>query len=578
MFDTIGNLEFRDDLVKNVSEYFEYDNVNRLRKVYFNNVLDKEYAYDKLGNIKSKSNYATSYEYGLNNHGPHAVSKITKLNGSVVNFGYDDNGNMLSGDGYSVIYTSFNKPESISKSAATTSFVYDANENRISKVSGGKTTLYINPQWGIGAKFEKVQQGESTKYKHYINVGNVPIGIYVTDQNDNEQFRFLHKDHLGSISVITDEYGNVSEKLSYQPFGARRNSDWTDSTTQLSSAITDNGFTGHEHLDEVGLINMNARIYDPSLGRFLQADTIVPSIYNSDAYNRYSYVYNNPLSLTDPSGHFSNDSLMAFLQRVKARLASKTSEKTTSGTGSSTSQNHSNISHNATGSGISKNPEGNRSEVKDIASGFAKGVVNDVLENAHHTPQYDPFGNVIQGTTPAELCQCSFVSPFGEAESNEEQFGMDLSPAGAVLFSVLTRKPTGFPAKKINLGSGDNPMEGAVNVDMRSVSGVNVVADGNKLPFANGSFTEAHAINPFGFNPVSAETARILQPGAILKVSGTAKNKFAKPVSDAVAEAAGFKKVGTGVLDQAHQFGVQRATTGGALNTSTSTTTTYIRQ
>ncbi len=66
----------------------------------------------------------------------------------------------------------------------------------------------------------------------------------------------------------------------------------------------------------------------------------------------------------------------------------------------------------------------------------------------------------------------------------------------------------------------------------------------------------------------------ILQPGSILKVSGTARNKFAQPLSPADA---GFKKIDTGSLDPAHQFGVQRATTEGALNTSNSTTTN-IRQ
>ena len=63
------------------------------------------------------------------------------------------------------------------------------------------------------------------------------------------------------------------------------------------------GYTGHEHLDEVGLVHMNGRIYDPASGRFLQAAPIVQSPGNSQSYNRYSYVMNNPLGLTDPSGY-----------------------------------------------------------------------------------------------------------------------------------------------------------------------------------------------------------------------------------------------------------------------------------
>ena len=62
------------------------------------------------------------------------------------------------------------------------------------------------------------------------------------------------------------------------------------------------GFTDHEQLDAVGLIHMNGRVYDPELGRFLSADPFVQAPLSSQSYNRYSYVFNNPLSFTDPSG------------------------------------------------------------------------------------------------------------------------------------------------------------------------------------------------------------------------------------------------------------------------------------
>ena len=128
----------------------------------------------------------------------------------------------------------------------------------------------------------------------------------------------------------------------------------------------------------------------------------------------------------------------------------------------------------------------------------------------------------------------------------------------------------------LNLGSGENPMKGAMNVDIRAVEGVDVVADATKLPFKSGSFNEVHSINPYGFNPVSVETARVMQPGAILRVTGNAtRNSFARPLSPADAKAAGFEIISTGPVSPAHVFGVQRSTTGKALNTSYSTTTTY---
>ncbi|PHS31707.1 MAG: hypothetical protein COA95_06085 [Methylophaga sp.] len=76
------------------------------------------------------------------------------------------------------------------------------------------------------------------------------------------------------------------------------------SGTPAPSNATDRGFTGHEHIDEVGLVHMNGRVYDPNLGRFISADPNIQSPLNAQSLNRYSYVMNNPLSFTDPSGFF----------------------------------------------------------------------------------------------------------------------------------------------------------------------------------------------------------------------------------------------------------------------------------
>ncbi|MHB8744870.1 MAG: RHS repeat-associated core domain-containing protein, partial [Sulfuricaulis sp.] len=90
-------------------------------------------------------------------------------------------------------------------------------------------------------------------------------------------------------------------------WGKRRNGNWTDATSAITS-LTHHGFTGHEMLDDVGLINMNGRIYDPTLARFLSADPTVQSPGNPQTLNRYTYANNNPLTYTDPSGYgwFSN--------------------------------------------------------------------------------------------------------------------------------------------------------------------------------------------------------------------------------------------------------------------------------
>ena len=88
----------------------------------------------------------------------------------------------------------------------------------------------------------------------------------------------------------------------YDAWGKRRQPSAAQTVSQLTAGTTLRGFTGHEMLDSVSLIHMNGRIYDPHLGRFLSADPTVQFPGYSQSYNRYSYVLNNPLSYTDPSG------------------------------------------------------------------------------------------------------------------------------------------------------------------------------------------------------------------------------------------------------------------------------------
>lgn len=130
----------------------------------------------------------------------------------------------------------------------------------------------------------------------------------------------------------------------------------------------------------------------------------------------------------------------------------------------------------------------------------------------------------------------------------------------------------------LNLGSGENPMEGAVNADIRNAPGVDVVLpkdwnSGGSLPFASNSFDVVHVVNPYGFNPVHPEVARVLKPGGTLIVTGSPKNKYAKPMGDN-ALSAGFNQVGTGPMTSQHSFGTQAYTDGRPLPTTDNHITT----
>ena len=116
-------------------------------------------------------------------------------------------------------------------------------------------------------------------------------------------YELYHTDHLGSIIAITDQTGAVVERRSYDAWGKRRNQNGTAMSNAFITSEVRHAFTGHEDLGEVGLIHMNGRLYDPAIGRFLSADPTIQYADDMQNYNRYSYINNNPLSATDPSGY-----------------------------------------------------------------------------------------------------------------------------------------------------------------------------------------------------------------------------------------------------------------------------------
>ena len=153
-----------------------------------------------------------------------------------------------------------------------------------------------------GETVERTRIGDSV-----VHVRTTPAGLMPTPSS---AFEYVHRDHLGSVEAVTDASGNELVVLGYDPYGERRDADWTARLTEaeietLLSAHGERvsrGFTGHEHLDRTGLIHMNGRVYDPRLGRFLSPDQIVGDPTSSQSWNLYSYVGNNPLSYVDPTG------------------------------------------------------------------------------------------------------------------------------------------------------------------------------------------------------------------------------------------------------------------------------------
>ncbi|MBN8641131.1 MAG: VCBS repeat-containing protein [Flavobacteriales bacterium] len=142
----------------------------------------------------------------------------------------------------------------------------------------------------------------SVDFIMYIGGDAYTAPIVLKSNGTTQKYFYLHRDYQGSILAVTSSNGVVVEKRLFDPWGAIKKVQ--DGSGNILTKLTffDRGYTGHEHLESVGLINMNGRIYDPKLHRFLQPDNFVQDTYNTQNYNRYGYCLNNPFKYTDPSG------------------------------------------------------------------------------------------------------------------------------------------------------------------------------------------------------------------------------------------------------------------------------------
>lgn len=164
-----------------------------------------------------------------------------------------------------------------------TTYTYDGQGALAKKTEDGETTIYV------ADVYEKnLSTGQITKY-YWFN------GRRVAMRHPGSTAQYLLTDHLGSTTTVLDDQGYIVSQQRYYPFGR----------TRTGGVDTDKQFTGHQA--EGDLYYMQARFYDPQIGRFLQPDTIVPDPMNPQSLNRYSYVLNNPLRYTDPTGRTGYD-------------------------------------------------------------------------------------------------------------------------------------------------------------------------------------------------------------------------------------------------------------------------------
>jgi RHS repeat-associated protein len=329
-------------------EDFAYDGLQRLTSQTVVGKAAATNTYDASGNITYRSGVG-SYTYGDGDE-PDRVTFITRTSGSVQTIVYDGFGRVTSdsipnGRYREMGYTSFGQlsyvecsnqiaPGSLAATGASPlisasyTFDFDADGNRIRQGKYVSSVPYIaGNHWAtstttVGSYEMRVTRRNNYYYTEIREDHAFPGGVFritrnspttagvadVTALNAPVTKMAYHIDGgQGSTEGVTDASATVTERSSYDAWGRRRDvSDWDgyqDSAGYAYSSPEKPGYTGHEDLDCAGLIHMNGRIYDAEWGRFLQMDPILQDPGSSQNFNRYAYVMNNPLNLTDPSGY-----------------------------------------------------------------------------------------------------------------------------------------------------------------------------------------------------------------------------------------------------------------------------------
>jgi RHS repeat-associated protein len=295
-YDIFANLAARKDNKRNLEETFTYDHLNRLTDIWLNDVHTGHMAYDALGRMTDKRTdgrnvfSAAQHDY-VGPDGrlrPHAVSSAE------------------TGDGFpqagiqSIDYTMFDKVSSIGHGDKTLTYRYGYDHERIMMVRTDND-FFVSKTYVDNC--ELLDMPPVSLIQRTFLIG--PLGCFAVAEtiNGQTQLHYVYKDHLGSWTTISDAQGNIEQEQCFDAWGNLRDPDtWNGEYNR--PIMFDRGFTGHEHLNSFGLINMNGRMYDPIMSSFLSVDNYVQAPDFSQSFNRYAYCLNNPLRYVDPDGEW----------------------------------------------------------------------------------------------------------------------------------------------------------------------------------------------------------------------------------------------------------------------------------
>ena len=394
-YDVFGNLKHQSLGGGASREDYSYDQLHRLVQSIRSGAASGtvNYGFDAVGNLTKKSDFSSntanaySYTGGACGGGANAVKSVQLAGGGTRTYCYDANGN-LTGDnaGLSLKYDHQNLPVVAQRGALRDDFRYGPDGMRTRSWGSDGARVYL------------------PGYEHRTDTGEtkVYIGDYavISRIGSTRKVEYLLKDRLGSVDAVANSSGAVTETRGYDAFGKPRSGTWNDLSPAkiASTAVTPKGFTQHEHLNELELIHMNGRMYDYNVGRFMGVDPFIQFPLNSQSLNPYSYILNNPLSGTDPTGY-------------AASCGDVSTDKAGSGTCTQTGSDGKDVSVNyeVTKKGVSVSAKGNNNVSRAIG-----GVVNRLNGSDSAQTSSGAGGRANQAASPQQKNdqKNQIVSPF----------------------------------------------------------------------------------------------------------------------------------------------------------------------
>ena len=330
--------DYTDSSITDEKFTYTYDDVGNITHIYVNNSLKYSYEYDNLGQLTRENNadtsrtYVYTYDYAGNIkskkiYGYTTATTVSTTLYDTINYSYDSAwGDKLTAyDGVAITYDTIGNPltyytgsasytmtwtqgrrlATMSGNGQSLSFTYNADGIRTSKTVNGITHYYHL----AGTQILSEEWTDANEVQHLIiyhyDANGQPVGMSYRNSTDYEgtydSFLFV-KNLQGDIIKVLDNEGNLLVSYTYDAWGNPTSTTYSNGGASTAAIYNPFRYRGYYYDSETGLYYLNSRYYNPTIGRFLNADIYISTGQGMLSYNMFAYCNNNPVMYTDHLG------------------------------------------------------------------------------------------------------------------------------------------------------------------------------------------------------------------------------------------------------------------------------------